>query len=121
MKQSSANTELEVVYQPHPSVQAAADCTVEDAVAGRLRLLWEHRAFLARRAAWGLALATVVAFILPKQFESTTRLMPPDDRSNNSLAMAAALSGGMGGLGAMAGDLLGLRSSGALFIGILTS
>lgn len=121
MKQSSANTELEVVYQPHPSVKAVADSRVEDAVVGRLRLLWEHRAFLARRAAWGLALATVVAFLLPKQFESTTRLMPPDDRSDNPLAMAAALSGGMGGLGAMAGDLLGLRSSGALFIGILTS
>jgi uncharacterized protein involved in exopolysaccharide biosynthesis len=121
MKQSSANTELEVVYQPHPSRQGAADSSSQDDAVGRIRLLWEHRAFLARRAAWGLALATVVAFLLPKQFESTTRLMPPDDHSNNPLAMAAALSGGMGGLGTVAGDLLGLRSSGALFVGILTS
>jgi uncharacterized protein involved in exopolysaccharide biosynthesis len=122
MKQSSANTELEVVYQPHPSVQEAADSTVEDALVGRLRLLWEHRAFLGRCTGLGLVLATVVAFLLAKRFESTTRLMPPDDRSNSAMAMAAALSGaGVGGLSALAGDVMGLKSSGALFIGILTS
>lgn len=113
---------MEVVYHPGPEVQEATTSTAEDAVVGRLRLLWEHRGFLARCTGLGLVLATLVAFLLAKRFESTTRLMPPDDRSGSALAMAAALSGGgMGGLSALAGDALGLKSSGALFIGILTS
>lgn len=121
MKRTSANLDREVVYHPGPQLPEPSGSTREDAVVGRLRLLWEHRGFLARAAGLALALATLVAFLLPKRFESTTRLMPPDSRSNSSLAMAAALSGGMGGLGALAGDVLGLKSSGALFIGILTS
>ena len=48
--------------------------------------------------------------------------MPPDDRPNSPMAMAAALSGRMsGGLGSVAGEFLGLRTSGELFIGILKS
>jgi len=121
MKRSSANPEMEVVYHPGPQLPEVPGSTLEDAVVGRLRLLWKHRVLLLRLAGLGLALSTVIAFLLPKRFESTTRLMPPDGRSNSSLALAAALNGGMGGLGSLAGDVLGLKSSGALFIGILTS
>jgi uncharacterized protein involved in exopolysaccharide biosynthesis len=119
MKQTSANPEMEVVYRP--PVRDTAESTREEAVIGRLRLLWEHRSTVARATALALALSTIVAFILPKGFESTTRLMPPDSRSGDALAMAAALGGGAGGLSAIAGDMLGLKSSGALFVGILTS
>jgi len=93
-----------------------------------LRMLWEHRPLLFRWAAWGLLAATLIAFLIPKQYQAVTRLMPPDDQSGTSLAIMAALGGrisssgsGGGGLGAVAGDLLGLKSSGALFTGILKS
>lgn len=93
--------------------------------AERLWLLWDQRRFLLRATAWGLILSTIVAFLLPKRYESTTRLMPPDTQSGSGLAMLAALAGKAGlGLGSMtsaAGDLLGLKSSGALFIEILGS
>ena len=121
MKQTSANPELEVVYGPTPTLEGTVD-SASAGVTERLRLLWEHRALLFRFAAYGLVLATVIAFLIPKRYESTTRLMPPDDQSNSAFAMAAALGGKLpGGLGAMAGDVLGLKSTGALFIGILTS
>src|SRR5271166_1192775 len=74
-------------------------------------LLWERRRFLARALVWGLAVSAVVAFLIPKRYESTTRLMPPDGKSSSGLAMLAAMAGkgGLGslGMGSMAGDLLG--------------
>jgi capsule polysaccharide export protein KpsE/RkpR len=99
-----------------------------------LRLLWDERAFLMRVTVRGLILATLVAFLLPVRYEAKTRLMPPDDQSGSGLAMLAAFAGrssssssGSGSIGSalggsmgnMAGDLLGLKSSGALFMDML--
>ena len=65
--------------------------------------------------------STLIAFLIPKRYESTTRLMPPD-QANSNMAMVAAAAAGQEGsnIGAMASDLLGLKSSGALFIGIFS-
>lgn len=86
-------------------------------------LLWERRRLLVRVALWGLAVSALLAFIIPKSYDSTTRLMPPDGQSGSGLAMLAAMAGksGTAGMGSMAGGLLGLRSSGALFVDILRS
>jgi len=85
-------------------------------------LLWERRQFLGRAAVWGLVLSTIVAFVIPQRYESTTRLMPPDSQSGSGVAMMAALAGKAGtGLSSLAGDLLGMKSSGDLFIDILHS
>jgi capsule polysaccharide export protein KpsE/RkpR len=94
-----------------------------------LRLLWSERRFLARVTVYGIVLATLIALILPPRYESTVRLMPPDEQSSG-LAMTAMMAsknslGSMGGLGsglaAAAGDLLGLKNSTALFADILSS
>src|SRR6266436_5640339 len=90
--------------------------------AERLRLLWEHRRIFLRAAALGLIISTLVAFLIPKSYTSTAQLMPPDTQSSSGLAMMAAMASKVGGgLGSVAGDLLGLKSSGALFIGVLRS
>jgi capsule polysaccharide export protein KpsE/RkpR len=48
--------------------------------------------------------------------------MPPDPQSTSGMAMMAAMAAKAGGgLAGVAGDLLGLKSSGALFIGVLRS
>src|SRR5271170_3547552 len=57
----------------------------------RLRLLWQRRQFFVRAAAFGLIASTLVAFLIPRSYESTTRLMPPDTQSSSSLAMLAAM------------------------------
>jgi capsule polysaccharide export protein KpsE/RkpR len=87
-----------------------------------LRLLWEHRDVLARVALYGLLASTLLAFLIPVRFESTARLMPPDSNQSGGLAMAAAaLSGGAGGLGGLATEMLGLKSTSDIFVGILSS
>lgn len=85
----------------------------------RIRLFWNRRKFLGRAAALGLLASLLTAFVVPVRYVSATRLMPPDSQSSSSLMMMAALSGKAGGLGGIAGDLLGLKSTGALFTAIL--
>ncbi len=86
----------------------------------RLRLLWEKRGYLRRVALWALAASLLVAFLIPVRYESTARLMPPDDTSG-SLAMLGALARSPAGIGGLAGDFLGLKNRGALFVGVLQS
>jgi len=87
-----------------------------------LRLLWEHRRLLARVVLYGFLASTFIAFLIPTRYESTTRLMPPDSNQSGGLAMAAAaLSGGAGGLGGIASEMLGMKSTSDIFVGILTS
>jgi uncharacterized protein involved in exopolysaccharide biosynthesis len=90
--------------------------------ADQLRLLWGRRRFFFRAVAAGLLVSTLVAFLIPKSYTSTTQLMPPDPQSTSGMAMMAAMAAKAGGgLAGIAGDLLGIKSSGALFIGVLRS
>ena len=88
--------------------------------------LWENRRLLARIGGIALVLSTVIAFTLPKQYESSGRLMPPDQPSSGG-AMLALLAGrslggsGLGALGGLAGSLLGGRTSSALYQDLLQS
>lgn len=87
-----------------------------------LRLLWQHRRLLARVVPYGFLASTLMAFLIPPRFQSTARLMPPDSSQSGGLSMAAAaLSGGAGSLGGIAGEMLGLKSTSDLFVGILSS
>jgi uncharacterized protein involved in exopolysaccharide biosynthesis len=88
-----------------------------------LRLLWDSRSFLFRVAIYAFLASTLIAFLIPVRFQSTTRLMPPDTLSESGLGMMAALAGraGADGIGGLASNLLGVKSSGALFVGILGS
>jgi uncharacterized protein involved in exopolysaccharide biosynthesis len=86
-----------------------------------LRLFWDNRRYFRRAAAFGLLLFTLIAFLIPKQYTATTQLMPPDSQSNSAMSMLAAMASKGGNLGLGVGDLLGVKSSGSLFIGILRS
>jgi capsule polysaccharide export protein KpsE/RkpR len=94
--------------------------------AERMRLLWDHRQLLLKSAGVGLLFFTLVAFLIPNSYTSTAQLMPPDQQSSSALAMMSALVGKSGGgagsgFAGLTGDLLGLKSSGAVFIGVLRS
>jgi capsule polysaccharide export protein KpsE/RkpR len=123
--QTGTKPQLEAEPQPIAEGSVATSVATDQAWANsvqQLRLLWNERQFLTRAAIAGLILGTLLAFVLPRRFDSTTQLMPPDDRSSSGIAMLAALTAKTGGgLGALAGDVLGLKSSGALFVGILRS
>ncbi|AEU36060.1 Wzz/FepE/Etk N-terminal domain-containing protein [Granulicella mallensis] len=86
--------------------------------------LWTRRRTLFRVGVVSLVLSGIIAFTIPKQYQSTARLMPPEQGSSGA-AMLAALAGrslgGLGGLGSLAGSLLGAKSSSALYIDLLHS
>lgn len=87
-----------------------------------LQLLWGQRGMLFRIAFYAAIVSTFVAFVIPARYESTARLMPPDNQSGSGLAAAAAaMSGAAGGFGGITSDLLGLKSTSDVFVGILTS
>ena len=89
-----------------------------------LRLVWARRRLLYRVGLYALLASAAIAFLIPKRYETTTRLMPPDSQSSSGLMMAAAaMTGGAGGggLAGIANDVLGLKSSSDVFVGILGS
>ena len=90
---------------------------------GRTRLLWSRRKLLARTFIVAAPLSLGLVLLIPKQYESAARIMPPDAQSPGAsmLAALAARAGSLGGLGAMAGGLLGTRPTTALFISLLQS
>ena len=110
--------ETTVSFEPHV---VAAPEWVKSATT-----LWERRRLLFRIAAVSLLLSLLIAFTLPKRYKSSAQIMPP---SNSSVptAMIAALAGralggiGGGGLGSLAGSLLGGNNTTALFVDLLRS
>ncbi|MGC2530308.1 MAG: GNVR domain-containing protein [Candidatus Acidiferrum sp.] len=125
MTQTAAKTQVETDIHPVNGELLLQEASVEELrerQAKLLRLLWDARRDLLRAAAIGLAVSTLTAFLIPSSYTSTAQLMPPDTQSSSGLAMMAAMASKVaGGLGSVAGDLLGMKSSGALFIGVLRS
>jgi uncharacterized protein involved in exopolysaccharide biosynthesis len=88
----------------------------------RISHLWDHRKLISKCFAWGIALTLLLAVLIPSRYASTTRLMPPDPPSGQGMAMLASIVGKMGAsLGALGGDLLGMKTSADLFAGVLES
>lgn len=86
----------------------------------KISLLWEQRQFLFRRSAVAFVATIIIVFLIPVRYTSMTRLMPPDQSGQGITSMLAALgkaSGDMGGVG----GLLGLKTTGDLFVGVLQS
>lgn len=125
MTQTATKQQPEAAVQPVTGEVSLPEMPLKDSrewQAEQLRLLWGRRRFFFRAVATGLLVSTLVAFLIPKSYTSTTQLMPPDPQSTSGMAMMAAMAAKAGGgLAGVAGDLLGLKSSGALFIGVLRS
>jgi capsule polysaccharide export protein KpsE/RkpR len=120
--------------QPEPAVAPTPPLEAIDVA----WLLWGERRFLGQCTAAGLVAFLLLAFLLPKHYTATAQLMPPDFNSSSDLMMALpAMSsgggsessggggvsggGGTGSLMGLASKLLGVSSSGDLFIGVLRS
>jgi len=124
VRQTATKPQTEDLPEREVGTISVPEVSLEDSrewQAGRLRLLWGRRQFFVRVAGIALAVSTFIAFLIPKQYTSTAQLMPPDAQSTSGMAMMAAFAAKGGGLGSMAGDLLGMKSTGALFIGVLRS
>jgi uncharacterized protein involved in exopolysaccharide biosynthesis len=87
----------------------------------RLALLWNNRRVLFRSAVIGLVMSSLIVLLIPVRYTSVTRLMPPDQASAGMASMLSALGKGGSELGIIGSELLGLRTSSDLFVGILHS
>jgi uncharacterized protein involved in exopolysaccharide biosynthesis len=89
-----------------------------------LQMFWDHRRFFLRAGIYALLASALIAFLIPSRYKAKAQLMPPDGQQGLGMALMSALSSkgsGAGALGGMAGDLMGMKNSGALFVGVLKS
>ena len=108
MTQTATKQQPDAALQPVIGEVSLPEAPLEDTrewQAEQLRLLWDRRWFFSRAAAIGLIFSTIIAFLIPKSYTSTTQLMPPDSQSASGMAMMAAMAAkGGGGLAGVAGD-----------------
>lgn len=86
-----------------------------------LQVLQPSRGLIVRTVLVGIALSLMIAFLVPKRYDATARLMPPDNQANSMLTM---LMGSMADRipgAALGASLLGGKTTGALFVGVLGS
>jgi capsule polysaccharide export protein KpsE/RkpR len=92
-----------------------------------LLTVWRERRFIAKAFGVGLLVAALVSLLIPPKYESTTRIMPPEKQGLGGLAAMLAAAGGGAGEGAsslvggVVSDAMGIKSSGAIYIGVLNS
>jgi capsule polysaccharide export protein KpsE/RkpR len=87
-----------------------------------LDLVAQRRRLLLAFVIWGFALSLALAFLIPPRYEAVTRLMPPDQSSGMSATMLSALTAKAGdSVGTLASDFLGMHTTGATLVGILSS
>jgi len=92
---------------------------------GAVRFVWDHRGRLLLWTLAGAVLSAVLTLRICK-FEGTVQIMPPDAPGSGSSMASMALpmlmkSPGMSGLSGMAGDMLGVKSTGSLFAKVMQS
>jgi capsule polysaccharide export protein KpsE/RkpR len=114
-KRRYTEPELEPESVELPEQERAGENSVD-----KMRVLWENRALLYRWAQIGLAASTIIVFLIPARYTSTARLMPPDKAGQGLASMVAAVGKG-GDLSSLGTELLGVKTSGDLFVGVLKS
>jgi tyrosine-protein kinase Etk/Wzc len=83
-----------------------------------LIVIAKHK-FLIAAATFGAAvLAAIYTMLLPNVYTATTRLLPPQQRTQSS---AAAVLGQLSGLAGMGGGALGVKNPADLYVGMLKS
>ncbi|MGD0929718.1 MAG: GNVR domain-containing protein [Candidatus Korobacteraceae bacterium] len=86
-----------------------------------LDLIGLNRRTLLRIVIAGLVISAAIAFLIPKRYEAVARLMPPDQSDMNTAMLGALTAKAGDAIGAVASNVLGLRTSGATMVGILES
>jgi capsule polysaccharide export protein KpsE/RkpR len=105
-----------------PFAQHAASATMPNWLSN-LHVLWNQRALLSRLAGVSFVISLLISLLIPKIYESQTRIMPPETSNTNSalLGMLAGRVLGNDSLGGLATSLMGGHSNGALFVDLLRS
>ena len=85
-------------------------------------LVWKRRRLLIGAVGAGILLSVAAAFLIPKKYQSTVRLMPPDPQARAGYALLASALGGTQAASASGlSSLVSTRSPNAVFLAILES
>ncbi|MGA7382678.1 MAG: lipopolysaccharide biosynthesis protein [Terriglobales bacterium] len=106
--------------------EASADRETTRGVVRLVSRMIEQKRMIGRVVTVAFALIAITAVLIPGDYESTARLMPPEKPKGEGIAAMLATSGGEGGaanpaMGSFLADSLGLKGSGALYVGVLKS
>jgi uncharacterized protein involved in exopolysaccharide biosynthesis len=111
---------------PEPPLRHRDDELVEvdlsSVFSEKLALVWRHRKILQTWVAVGVIVSLLLWALLPRKYDSTVRLMPPDAASSGS--MLSMLMGGGGAnsspMMGLAASMLGGKTTGDLYVDILS-
>jgi len=122
MATQTTSTEREPVVSPSEHRKAEGGPTENDEISllELLTILAERKGLILRITVASAILALVVSLLLPKRYTATVTLLPPQQNSSLSTALAAQL-GNIGGLASLAGGGLGLKNPNEMFVGMLKS
>jgi len=95
--------------------------TISLTVAHLLRVFWHRRRLAACIVGAGILFSVVYSLALPKMYTSTTSLMPPDNNSGSGTNLLGLLASANSSAVGAAPSLLGMKTPGAVFIGVLES
>ena len=91
---------------PEPPLRHHDDDLIEveldSVVSEKLALVWQHRRILGKWVACGIAVSLILWLILPRRYESTVRLMPPEMSSSSNILPLLMGAGGSGSSSAAA-------------------
>ena len=85
-----------------------------------LTVLAERKKVVLWTTALFAVFSVIVSFLLPKWYTATVTLLPPQQNSSLSAAMASQL-GNLGALSSLAGGSLGLKNPNDMYVGMLKS
>jgi capsule polysaccharide export protein KpsE/RkpR len=95
---------------------------------GNLWKIWHKRHLLAKVGIRALIVSTLAVFLIPNKFESITRVLPSDSipHTGGMLSALAGISGASSGSSSsslldIAGEALGTKNNGALYVALLKS
>ncbi|HWY57346.1 MAG TPA: hypothetical protein VNZ03_22975 [Terriglobales bacterium] len=100
----------------------------EAGMVGSLWKIWQKRRMLVKWGGRALIVSTILVFLIPVRFESVTRVLPSDSipHTGGMLSTLAGISGSSSGSSSsslldIAGEALGTKNNGALYVALLHS
>jgi len=87
------------------------------------KVVWKQRRWMLKIAAAGFVVSVVIALLIPNQYESTARIVPPDPQAQSMTSTLAALmgAGALTSASGLATSLLSAKSPAGLTIATLKS
>ena len=96
---------------------------IDSIVSEKLALVWRRRRVVRNWVLVCVAIAAVLWFVLPRRYDSTVRLMPPDAATSNSVMNALASGGASAAATPMMGfaaTMFGAKTTGDLYVDALS-